>query len=117
MPNDHGCNDYPESVIDADGRARLADAMTQDRPLTATSGQGPTGHQGAAVGRIVLYYRQFHALVPERERAPQAAVITEVHGGGFVALEVFGQPEKVLHRTVPYHPSPRAGCWTWMPRG
>jgi hypothetical protein len=110
MPNDPEWAGYPPSIIDDKGIARL------EQPMTGSSGRGPAGHQGAAVGRIVLYYRQFHALVPTREKAPQAAIITEVHGEGFVGLEVFGMPEKVLHRGVPFHPSPRSGCWTWLPK-
>lgn len=101
---------YPPSIIDDKGNARL------EQPMTTSSGRGPAGHQGAAIGRIVLYYRQFNMLVPIRERTAQAAVITEVHGDGFVAIEVFGMPEKVLHRGVPFHPSPRSGCWTWLPK-
>jgi hypothetical protein len=111
MPDSCG---YParETYVDDKGIARITE------PLTATSGQGPAGCKGARVGRMVHYYRQAPVRLPLREQSPQPAVITEIHDqvNGFVGLEVFGQPEKVLHRSVPFHPSPRPGCWTWMPR-
>lgn len=72
---------------------------------------------GASVGRIVHYCRQFSGLVPPLEREAQAAIITRVHDTtGFIELEVFGMPEKTVHRTVPFSPVLSSGCWTWPPK-
>lgn len=70
------------------------------------------------IGRIVHYYPQSYGLgIPLGE--PQPAIITRLHTAavaGAVALEVFGFPEKVIHRGVPFSPTPRPGFWSWPPR-
>jgi hypothetical protein len=70
------------------------------------------------VGRIVHFYPMVIRM-DDKLPDPQAAIVTYVHNVAnvnAVALEVFGYPEKVIHRGVPYSPKPKAGCWSWPPR-
>jgi hypothetical protein len=69
------------------------------------------------VGSVVHYQRAQAPLLPLGH--PQASIVTRVFGDGdgmIVAIECFGDSEKVLHRGVPYATHPQAGYWSWPPR-
>jgi hypothetical protein len=49
---------------------------------------------------------------------PLPAIVTRVHPPYkdtplHVGLEVFGHPEKALHRAVPFSEERKGGCWSW----
>lgn len=69
-----------------------------------------------AKGDVVLYYPStvLVGVLPDS----QPAIITLVHPPWpdtplHVALQVFGHPENVIHRAVPFSAEPKGGCWTW----
>lgn len=84
--------------------------MTEREKLEAAINAIPTPTPEPTVGRIV-HYHPSTVLLGSPMPPPQAGIITYVHGGEYraVALEVFGFPEKVIHRGVGVQPRPGGG--------
>lgn len=73
---------------------------------------------GLCKGRAVYYYdglTKVDSLELEPNAATVAAVLDPV--AGIVNLSVLGpDAEHVPVRRIAFSPTPRAGCWSWMPR-
>jgi hypothetical protein len=69
-----------------------------------------------AVSDVVLYTPS--TVIAGQLPDPWPAIVLRVHPPYrdlplHVAVEVFGHPEKVIHRSVPYSADRKGGCWSW----